>query len=110
MNEQISFVKEIEKRIINFLEPYKKIYENELFDFFIDSQTDMLEIWGNHKNKYNKDEKTNFILLRMNIHQEWNQIHISNIFISQFMQHNCIGKKLINEVFILAERIIMNFF
>lgn len=104
MNEQIFFVEEIEKRIINFLEPYKKIYENELFDFYVINQIDVLEVYGKHKNEYKKDEQTEFLLLRMCICQEWEQIHISNIFITQFMQHNCIGKKLINEVFNLAEK------
>lgn len=100
---------EIEKEISTFLEPYKKDYLDQHFDFQIgyfqsDDNTYQLEIRGSHRHKYKPDEQASFVLLRLFIYSEWNQIQITNIFLPDFMRYNGIGKKIISKIFTISEQ------
>lgn len=104
---ELEFCKILEQLVIDYLEPLKEQYSNynfnfELLSFPQDDDSYMIEIKGFHKNEYDDTKTTPFVLLRLFVLYECNQIHITNIFIPSFMKHNGIGKKLIQKIFILA--------
>lgn len=97
------------KDILNYLEPFKNDYAEQRFEFKITdgwSSDDIyqVEIHGYHKNDYEPEKQTTFILLRLFINYEHKQIHISNIFLPDFMKHKCLGKKLIYKIFTISEK------
>ncbi|WP_058953067.1 hypothetical protein [Clostridium tyrobutyricum] len=122
----MELLKEIEKELICFLEPYKKIYEKELFDFHILINNDnILEMRGEYQESYdyiakmfgidienevlNKDKSnnrkvSNAKMLIINVNPELNEILIPNIFLPDFMKHQGIGKKIISKIFKLGEK------
>ena len=97
----------IEQEITNTLIPLKEVYKQQGFDFEIqvDCYNDdkvLIEVRGYHNDEFKTGMKTEFILLRMNVCNDFKQIHIPNIFLPAFMKHNGIGKKLIHKVFVFS--------
>jgi len=58
---------------------------------------------GYYNNEFDPTKQTPFILLRFCIYHEYKQIQISNIFLPKFMQYKGQGKRLIYEIFEIAE-------
>lgn len=99
----------IETEIFNYLTPLKDQYAEQQFDFDIDvSMRDndvLVEVWGFYKNESAPNGKTEFILLRLYVRHQCTQIHITNIFLPDFMRYKCIGKHLINKIFLISEEV-----
>lgn len=99
-----NLAKEIETELVCFLEPYKEIYNEELFEFTVLRSYDRFEINGKYKNEYDNSKLDDFIMLGMIISSKYKQVQIGNIFLPQFMKHNGIGKKMISKIFGLSEK------
>lgn len=74
---------QIENEVNNYLMPLKNEYVEQCLDIKLESGWNdddvyIVEVWGYHKNKYNPEEKTKFILLRLYINHQYKQIHIAN--------------------------------
>ncbi len=100
----------IEQEVTNILMPLVSLYKQQGFDFEIqiDCYSDgkvVVEVWGYYNDEFKIDMKTEFILLRLYIHNDFKQIHIPNIWLPTFMRHNGIGKKLIHKVFVITKEI-----
>lgn len=110
MNIQSNLTKEIEKDLVKFLESYKQIYKDELFEFYIVKGDELFEIYGKYKNEFNRKGEDDIpkldecIILRMNTSSQHKQIQIFNIFLPKFMKYQGIGKKIIFRIFSLTEK------
>ena len=60
MHTQVALIQEIETTLVNFLEPYKKVYDKELFDFYVINEMESFEIYGNHKDEFDDSKLTKF--------------------------------------------------
>ncbi|MBQ2886992.1 MAG: hypothetical protein IJE43_25040 [Alphaproteobacteria bacterium] len=100
---------QIESSISNMLDPYKTEYTEQKFEFeilcsWLSEDECEVKIIGFMKNKYKPNEIEPFTLLKLYIYPEWNQIHITNIFLPDFMKYKGIGKRIINDIFIIAKQ------
>jgi len=97
---------QLEKEIVSYLTPLKKLYENQLFDFKVETIWDFsaIEVTGYCKDSYRPEEKMDFILLRVLINYTDEQVYIPNIFLQPFMRYSGLGKKLIYEIFQVTEK------
>jgi len=100
---------QIKEEILNYLDSIKYNYTKQRFEFKItgswfDDNIYMVEVYGYHKDEYEPNKQTSFILLRFIIYYEYKQVQISNIFLPNFMKHKGIGKKLIYKIFVISER------
>lgn len=105
-----SINKRIEQEVTSILMPLTSLYKQQGFDFKIqiDCYSDekvIVEVWGYYNDEFEIGKKTEFILLRLHVCNDFSQIHIPNIFLPAFMQHNGIGKKLIHKVFLISKEI-----
>lgn len=97
----------IETEIFNYLTPLKDKYAEQQFDFDIDIDVSMcdndvlIEVYGFS----NKEYAPKFILLRLYVRHQRKQIHITNIFLPDFMQYKGIGKHLISKIFLISEEV-----
>lgn len=102
-------VNNIEKHLLDFLNPLKKEFDSHKFDFKIESyqcedNAYCIDIAGFSMNEYKNSELTKFILLKLCIMPEFKEIHIPNIFLQPFMQHHGIGKRIIGIIFDIAKK------
>lgn len=100
---------QIIEEIVNYLKPFKDDYaeqrfEFEITDFWCDDYIYQVDVKGHHKDEYETEKQTTFILLRFFINYEYKQIHISNIFLPEFMRYKGLGKKLIYNIFTISEK------
>lgn len=103
MNIGTNLINEVESVLVKFLQPYKKIYQEELLDYYVIKSEEKLEIHGKYKNKYDSEKTDDFIMLRMIVSSEFKQVHIFNIFLPQFMRYKVIGKNMISKIFVISE-------
>lgn len=101
---------QVEEEVIDYLMPLKNEYVEQCLDIklesgWYDNDRYMVEAWGYYKNEYNPEEKTEFILLRLYINHGYKQIHITNIFLPDFMKYKGIGKKLIHKIFMISKNV-----
>lgn len=89
---KIDIVNSINKNVLKYLKTYEDKFNIE---FSPNINTECLEIYGTYINSYEKENIC--IVLRLFIVE--NEIHISNIFIPDFMKHNGIGKNIIKLVY-----------
>lgn len=99
---------QMEKEISDYLSPFKDDYIDQRFEFTIfggwwEDNVYKIEVTGYHKDYYKPDKQTHFVLLRLFILHECQQVHISNIFLPEFMKYRGLGKKLIYKVFQISE-------
>lgn len=100
---------EIIEKIENYLDPLKDEYikqrfEYEIADFWTSDSVYRVDVNGYYKDEYDPEKQTPFILLRLYINHEYNQISIGNIFLPDFMRYKGIGKKLIFNLFSTSEK------
>lgn len=99
---------QIMNEISSYLMPFKDDYieqrfEIEMIDLWCSDDTYQVEVYGYHKDVYEPEKQTSFILLRFFINYHYKQIQISNIFLPDFMRYKGIGKKLIYKIFVISE-------
>lgn len=100
---------EIEKEIVEYMSPFKEDYIEQCFEVEMNSgwhcdDVYQIEVTGFHKNEYTPEKQTPFVLLRLFINYQYNQIQISNIFLPNFMRGRGIGKSLIHRIFLVSEK------
>ncbi len=100
---------QIEKGISDYLASFKGDYIDQGFEFTIEGDwwgddVYKIEVTGYHKDDYQPDRQTRFVLLRLFINHQYHQVQISNIFLPTFMKHRGLGKKLIYKVFVISEQ------
>lgn len=99
---------QIADEIDNYLSSLKDDYAEQCFTFkimnFWSGNKNIIEVKGYYKDKFKPEKQDDFILLRLFICNECNQIQISNIFLPEFMKYKGIGKRLIYNVFKISEK------
>lgn len=100
---------QIEKVITDFLDLLKESYIKQEFSYTIEKgwrkeNIYSFEAYGYHKNEYNPDKQTDFILLRLFVNDKLKQIYICNIYLPPFMRYNGIGKKIIHKLFVISDK------
>lgn len=94
----------IEEDISKYLQPFKEEYKDQAFDFSIESYLNSIKVTGYCRNEYKADETIQFVLLRLSILHDCNQVHIFNIFLPDFMHHRSIGKQMISKLFATSKQ------
>lgn len=101
------FIKELKEKIASYLSPFKQTFSNNFFsyemsDYFLVNDVYQIEVMGKYGNNINNT--TPFILLRFQICLEFQEVHLSNIFLPNFMIYKGIGKTLIQNIFDIAKK------
>lgn len=99
---------QIIEEIADYLKPYKDEYTKQHFefkitDFWLSDNIYQVEINGYHKDNYDTEQQTAFLLLRFFTNFEYRQVQISNIFLSDFLRYQGLGKKLIYVIFTISK-------
>lgn len=95
---------QVEESLAGYLQPFKETYKDEGFSFQIESYVTDVGVTGFFKDEYHPDKATPFCLLQLSILPDCRQIHITNIFLPEFMHHKAIGKQMIGILFRLAKQ------
>jgi GNAT superfamily N-acetyltransferase len=85
------------ERIADYLNPYLK----KLRDSSIENENGKIEVTGTTDGK----PTSLFVLIRIDIREEWKQIFISTLYLPDFMRHQGIGKQLVKVVYNAAKQL-----
>lgn len=95
---------QVEESLTGYLQPFREAYKEQGFSFRIENYVTDVRVTGFFKDKYYPDEATPFCLLQLSILPDCRQIHITNIFLPDFMRYKAIGKQMIGILFRLAKQ------
>jgi hypothetical protein len=85
------------EQITNYLNPYLEKFH----DYSIENRGNKIEVIGSTEGK----PTSLFVLIQLNVNEDWKQIFISKIYMPEFMKHQGIGKQLIKVIYKAAKRL-----